>query len=241
MLREILSVVVLCGDVDATRPPSRPALDEARRLWQNGRYAEAPGGVRRPRSRSPAKLARPPASRLALGRADCLASQGEYDKAVEAARDRSRPSPSQRRPRSPGSPSCSSAAATGTAPSAPRPTRLKADPDHLAARWVAARLLEARGELDKAVEAWKWFIDRYNARQPRSPRDADALLIVGQAAERYYRAKARGEELSESLNDVINEIYEGALKADPHCWQAPWLEGRLFLSGYNESRRCPRS
>ena len=51
---------------------------------------------------------------------------------------------------------------------------------------------------------------------------------------------ARGDELSDSLNDVINEIYEGALRADPHCWQAPWLEGRLFLSGYNEAA-APRS
>ena len=58
--------------------------------------------------------------------------------------------------------------------------------------------------------------------------------MVGQAAERYYRATARGEELSDALNDVINEIYEGALRADPNCWQAPWLEGKLFLSGYNE-------
>ena len=63
---------------------------------------------------------------------------------------------------------------------------------------------------------------------------ADALLLVGQAAERYYRASARGEELSDSLNDVINDIYEAALRVDPNCWQAPLLEGRLFLSGYNE-------
>jgi tetratricopeptide (TPR) repeat protein len=34
---------------------------------------------------------------------------------------------------------------------------------------------------------------------------------------------------------VINEIYEPALRADPDCWRAPWLEGRLFLSGYNEA------
>ncbi len=95
--------------------------------------------------------------------------------------------------------------------------------------------MEARGELDQALDAWKWFVDRYNDHRREITRDADAMLIVGQAAERYYRAVARGDELSDSLNDVINEIYEGALRADPHCWQAPWLEGRLFLSGYNES------
>ena len=33
---------------------------------------------------------------------------------------------------------------------------------------------------------------------------------------------------------MINDIYEAALRVDPNCWQAPLLEGRLFLSGYNE-------
>ncbi len=110
----------------------------------------------------------------------------------------------------------------------------KLDPDHLLARWVEARLLELRGELDKAVVAWKWFVDRYNEKRAEIVTSAEALLLVGQAAERYYRASARGEELSDALNDVINDIYEAALRVDPNCWQAPLLEGRLFLSGYNE-------
>ena len=33
---------------------------------------------------------------------------------------------------------------------------------------------------------------------------------------------------------MINDIYEAALRVDPNCWQAPLLEARLFLSGYNE-------
>ena len=110
----------------------------------------------------------------------------------------------------------------------------KLDPDHLQARWVEGRLMELRGELEKAVAAWKWFVDRYNEKRADIVTSADALLLVGQAAERYYRASARGEELSDSLNDVINDIYEAALRVDPNCWQAPLLEGRLFLSGYNE-------
>src|SRR5262249_35812876 len=108
------------------------------------------------------------------------------------------------------------------------------DPDHMRARFIEAQLLELRGETDKAVAAWKWFVDRHNDQRPEVIRNAEALLLVGQAAERYYRASARGGELSDALNDVINEIYEGALRVDPHCWQAPWLEGRLFLSAYNE-------
>jgi tetratricopeptide (TPR) repeat protein len=88
--------------------------------------------------------------------------------------------------------------------------------------------------LEKAVAACKWFVEHYSAHGDDLAKDADGLLLIGQAAERYYRATARGEDLSDSLNEVINEIYEAAARADPDCWRAPWLEGRLFLSGYNE-------
>ncbi|MGC8643863.1 MAG: tetratricopeptide repeat protein, partial [Isosphaeraceae bacterium] len=111
---------------------------------------------------------------------------------------------------------------------------LVASPNNMLARWIAARLLESRGKLEESVKACKWFVDHYNGRPPDLAKNARNLLLVGQASERYFRASARGEELSDSLNDVINEIYEAALRADPNCWQAPWLEGRLFLSGYNE-------
>src|SRR5262249_32262761 len=107
------------------------------------------------------------------------------------------------------------------------------DGDHLAARWVAARLLEARGRLDEAVKAWKWFIDGHNARQREIARDAAAPLIVGPAAGRYAPALGRGDDLGDSLSAVLPN-YDDALKADPHCWQAAWLEGKLFLSGYRE-------
>ena len=173
-------------------------------------------------------------------KAECQASQGEYAKAIDGLK----------------------AAAAGEPKSADLVARLadlyltrgdweaaeaamlqaeKLDPDHLQARWVEGRLLELRGELEKAVVAWKWFVDRYNEKRAEIVTSADALLLVGQAAERYYRASARGEELSDSLNDVINDIYEAALRVDPNCWQAPLLEGRLFLSGYNERSRHARA
>jgi cellulose synthase operon protein C len=194
-------------------------LDDARRLWKNGRYAEAEEAydaiLKKGEALSPAAR-----TRAVLGRADAQASQGEVEDAVDGLQ-------------------LLLDAEAGNADIAAKLAELKlsrgdwegaaaaaaearkADPDHVAARWVDARLLEARGELDKAVEAWKWFVDRYNDRHAEFAKDAETLLIVGQASERYYRAMARGDELSESLNDVINVIYEGALRADPHCWQAP--------------------
>jgi Tfp pilus assembly protein PilF len=211
-------------------------LKEARRLLQNGRYAEAEEGLSALQGRAktePGRLSPPQKVAVALAQAECQASQGEYAKAIERVK----------------------AAAAEGLPNADLPARLaelhltrgdweaaeaamrqaeKIDPDHLQARFVEARLLELRGETDKAGLAWKWFVERYNDRRPEIARSAEALLLVGQAAERYYRASARGGELSDALNEVINEIYEAALRADPNCWPAPWLEGRLFLSGYNE-------
>ena len=106
--------------------------------------------------------------------------------------------------------------------------------DHLLAQWVEARLLEAQGKLAADGKDWKWFIDYQNGHNDTLAKDPMGLLIVGQAAERYYRANATGQQLGEGLNDVINAVYETALKVDPDCWQAHWLEGKLFLTGYQE-------
>ena len=211
-------------------------LDSARRLAQNGRYAEgeeafeaalaqakkAPGGIT-----PPLKLV------IGMGKAECQASQGESAKAIEGLKALAADQPKN--------PDVAARLAElyfnrgdWELADAAVKQALEASPDHLPARWISTRLLESRGKLEEAVKACKWFVDHYNTRPPDLARNAEGLVLVGQAAERYYRATARGEELSDSLNDVINEIYEAALRADPNCWQAPWLEGKLFLSGYNE-------
>jgi predicted Zn-dependent protease len=211
-------------------------LADARRLLRNGRYAEAEealGTIESEAKKESGRLTPELKAAVALGQADSRASQGDYAKAIAGLK----------------------AAAAEVPKSADLEARLaelhltrgdweaadaamhrahKIDPDHLPARWVEARLLELRGELDKSVAACKWFVERYNERRPEILLSPDALLIVGQASEKYYRASARGQELKEALDDVIGEVYESALRADPNCWQAPWLEGRLFLSGYSE-------
>ena len=72
----------------------------------------------------------------------------------------------------------------------------KLDPDHLLARWVEARLLELRGELDKAVVAWKWFVDRYNEKRPehRHERRRAALGRSGRRALLPRQRARRGAE-----------------------------------------------
>jgi len=224
-------LILLASLVGQGQADQSSGVDEANRLLRSGRYAEAEEAFE-----AAAKVENPTPEltrAVALGKAESLAERGEYDDAVREL----------------------DALANDDAGFAKAWSRLaeihfnrgrweeadaaiakalEADPNDLLARWIAVRLLDARGELEKAVEASKWFIDWYNDRHQEVVKDADALVLIGQAAERYYRASARGEELSDALNDVINEIYEGAIKADPLCWKAPWLEGRLFLSGYNE-------
>ena len=211
-------------------------VNDARRLLRNGRYAEAEEALAAVESESnkAAGLLTPALKTIViLSKSECQASQGDYVKAIDMLK-------------------AAVAAEPRNADLAARLAELhltrgeweaaeaasvqarKIDADHLLARWVEGRLLELRGEQEKSVAAWKWFVDRYNEKRADIVASADALLLVGQAAERYYRASARGAELSDSLNDVINDVYEAALRVEPDCWQAPLLEGRLFLSGYNE-------
>ncbi len=217
-----------------TASPS--VLKEARRLLNNGRYAEAEealAAVESSAGKEPGKLTPTLRSSMAILRAESQSSQGEYGKAIETLKAAESADPAN--PHLPAR-LAEIAITRGDwdAADAAIARARKIDTDDLAARWAEARLLDLRGETEKAVAACKWFVERYNLRQAEIARDAEALLIVGQASERYYRASARGEELAESLNDVINQVYDAALRADPDCWRAPWLEGRLFLSGYNE-------
>jgi tetratricopeptide (TPR) repeat protein len=235
-----IAAVLVALAVQAAAPQEKgkdevKGLDEPRRLLQNGRYAEAEEAYAAAETAAKKKGAIPPALKAALilERTDCQASQGETAKAIEGLQRLAAEQPKN-----------ADVAARlaelyfnkGDWEKADQAVKkaLEAGPDHLPGRWIAVRLLDARGKLEEAVQASKWFVDHYNTRPPDLAANARNLLLVGQAAERYYRATARGDELSDSLNDVINEIYEAALRADSNCWQAPWLEGRLFLSGYNE-------
>jgi len=212
-------------------PQQKASLSDARVLWQTGKYAEAEeafSGLRNAANAKPAEKAK-----ATLGLAEALVSQGEYDKAIGFLKEELTAQP--------GVASLAAKLAellfgrgAWTEADAMVEQALKANENDLTARWVKAKLHDARGQTQEALAACKWFIDYQNANQLQVGKDADALLLVGQAAERYYKAKARGEQLSETLNQVINELYEGAIKIDPKCWQAAWLQGQLFLSGYNE-------
>ena len=229
---------LIAGSSRAAEPVPVPAkLAQARKLRQTGKYTQAQATYdalwKEPGSWTADNLAR-----IALGRADCLASRGEVSEAIASLY-----AVAAWQPRNPdlwarlADLHLGRGDWDGAGASARR--ALDAEPDHLLGRWVEARLLVGRGDRDGAVSAWKWFIDHYNAHRGRLTGDAEALILIGEAAERYYRASARGEELKEHLVDVITELYEGALAADKDCWRAPWRIGQLYLSGYNERDAMP--
>lgn len=114
---------------------------------------------------------------------------------------------------------------------------LKANPDHIGARWLQVRMLDAEGRRDEATVSAESLIKLRNEK-PETLTAID-MVTVGQAAERFYRASTRGEQLSELLSDIITELYDGALAKDVYCWQAHNAAGQLFLSGYNEKRGIP--
>ena len=213
-------------------------LKEAQRLLRNGRYAEAEEkltAIRDEAKAAPGGLSPQLRATISLDEAECRASQGEYGKAIEGLKATETEHPKNAElPARLADLLVHALRRLGSRPISAVKRALKLDENQLQARWLEARLLELRGELEKSVVAWKWFVDRYNEKRAEIVASADSLVLVGQAAERYYRASARGEQLADGLNDVINDIYEGALRADPNCWQAPMLEGRLFLSGYKE-------
>ena len=199
--RIVIVVAAVVAQAPATAPKTQepaPVADqpfkEARRLLQNGRYAEAEEALeailaiakKEPRG-SPLRRN----SAIILSLAECQASQGEYVKAIERLK-----AAEAEQPKNADLPARLSelylTRGDWEAAEAAMRRAEKIDPDHLLARWVEARLYDLRGELDKAVVACKWFVNRYNERRAEIIKDADSLLLVGQASERYYRATRAG-------------------------------------------------
>ena len=77
---------------------------------------------------------------------------------------------------------------------------LKVDPDHLAARWVRARILRDSGDYDRAGAEMLWFVRTYTKRSNNDNdiTDPDELLIVGQAGTEDARNRAVSDQFKSS-------------------------------------------
>lgn len=194
-------------------------LVEARQLFLAGKYAEAGEIYERLREDEPAEAS--------LGLARCQASIGETELAVEVLEAAAQQSPN---------------AATlpaelarlaferGDYEAAARwaEAARAIDDDCLPARYIQAELHRARGDLDEANEAYKWFVDYYNGRDVDV---AESLLWIGKAAAEY----ARWNRLSDQFAFLVNELYPDALALEPLFWPAHYESGLLFLEKYNEA------
>ncbi len=196
----IAMAVVAQAAAPAPKPDVPPAeavaakFNDAQRLLRNGRYAEAEEAlavIEGERKKEPSGLTPALKVGLALCKAECQASQGEYARAIAGLKTAAASEPTSADLVARLADLYLTRGDWKTAEAAMLQAK-KLNPDHLQARWVEGRLMELRGELEKAVVAWKWFVDRYNEKRADIATSADALLLVGQAAERYYRASARG-------------------------------------------------
>ena len=228
----VLATLGWVGQVASAAGPRE--VEEARDLWKVGKYAEALEAF----DALAKKADQAPAHRdaIALGRAEALDSTGEPDKALATLREVAEAEDNKADNPDVWARLAEIQFSRGDWDGADLSDKraLKAKADHLPARWVEARLLEARGNGEAAIKAFQWFVDYHNGHRDDLLKSPSEILIVGQAAERYARARLRGEELRDETNSVINDLYEPAIKFDPNCWQAAWLQGRLFLANYQE-------
>ncbi len=109
---------------------------------------------------------------------------------------------------------------------------LKWEEDQLLARLIQAHIQAETGQLETAIDGYRWFVRYYNRAQPT---DADTLMLVAQGSLQY----ARWKSVSSIFNFVVNTLCPDALKDDPHCWQAAHLSGVVLLEKYNRAQAIP--
>jgi tetratricopeptide (TPR) repeat protein len=104
---------------------------------------------------------------------------------------------------------------------------LAVDKQCVRARWVRVQVWRDRGELAKVKPELPWFTRLYNDTDVKDP---DDLYTLGLAVSEYTRWK---KGLADQFQDVLNELYGGALRLDRDFWPAEYQAGRLLLEKYN--------
>lgn len=101
--------------------------------------------------------------------------------------------------------------------------------DHIYAKWVEARLLRDRGEVEKAEKAYLWFLRYYNEKNDKDVTAPEELVIIGQAA----AERARWLGLSDEFETILNDLFGDAAKSDKDFWPAEVAAGNLLLEKHN--------
>lgn len=200
-------------------PGPKDALSSARKLLLTGKYAEAVEEY--------ASLAKADPVGAAVGKSHALAAQGHYEEAAGALAEAAKSHSKDARPPAE---LARLAFDRGDYAAADRhaAAALKADPNQLLARWIAAERLRTDGKLDQALTGYEWFVDFYNDHEVNDP---DSLRWIGLAAAQF----ARWKRLSDQFSFLVNDLYPEAAKADPQYWPADYETGLLFLEKFNEA------
>ncbi|MCA9027104.1 MAG: tetratricopeptide repeat protein [Planctomycetaceae bacterium] len=204
-------------------------LSTARQHWQQGCYDESAEAYRALLSTE--NLSSETATAATLGLSQVLQSQGLWDLATRTIHDGLKQSPED-------------AALQGRlaelqflqgdyeGAKASVAAALEIDEEQIQARLVQAHLQAETGELDAAIDGYRWFVRYYNRAQPT---DAETLLLVAEGSLQY----ARWKSVTSIFNFVINTLCPDALKDDPNCWQAAHLSGVVLLEKYNRGQAIP--
>jgi tetratricopeptide (TPR) repeat protein len=104
---------------------------------------------------------------------------------------------------------------------------LAVDKQSVRARWVRVQVWRDRGELAKVRPELPWFTRLFNEIDVKDP---DDLYTLGLAVSEYTRWK---KGLADQFQDILTELYGGALRADKDFWPAEYQAGRLLLEKYN--------
>jgi tetratricopeptide (TPR) repeat protein len=104
---------------------------------------------------------------------------------------------------------------------------LAVDKQSVRARWVRVQVWRDRGEVARVRPELPWFTRLYNETEIKDP---DDLYTLGLAVSEYTRWK---KGLADQFQDILTELYGGALRLDKDFWPAEYQAGRLLLEKYN--------
>ncbi|HLW68713.1 MAG TPA: tetratricopeptide repeat protein [Gemmataceae bacterium] len=218
------SAIVLLLALPASLPAQDATLQEARARWLHGNYEEARAAY--------AELAKADNAKPAVfvGWSRAFQSQGEYDKALEIVEKalKDRPDNEELLARNAellylrGRWDEAEAAADAA---------IKKKSEQFLARWIKARVLNDRGKLEDADQAFRWFVRTYSARSEadKDIKDPEELCLVGLAGVE----NANWHSITDQFNFILNDVYSDVLKADKDYWFGELYAGNLLLEKYN--------
>jgi tetratricopeptide (TPR) repeat protein len=203
-----------------------PSLQSARKLWLHGNYEEAreqyESLAKNPDLRAPA----------AIGISLTWQSVGEYDKALAAVDAALANMPRNDRLLAR---RAELLYLRGRSQEAHRAadSALEVKPDNFLARWIRARVLADRGDLEAADRELRWFVRTYTKRNQKDNdiKDPEELLLIGLAGSE----NARWHHLSDQYRFILTDVYGDAERTDKDFWPAEFQAGLLLQEKYNRS------